>query len=343
LKEYLMVNFPVDLGNRTIESNLRDIFHSDMDFLSFADEHKDKKGNSKIGKWESYYYRTKSAINLRKKVAAYQRAGKQVLFNSISPALFSYGKWNNEQSALILDWTRTLYPYVRREKIRRDVAFSLHKNILNSGSRILCWSDSLIENLQEIYGVKSSSLIKAPAPFLFEKMDNPPRPTPEKPRVLFVGGDFYRKGGDVILDAVKKGLTNHCSLSMMTNDSQANVEGVNFLPGIKYGSAEHKNIFHDHDILLLPTRMDSLPQVIGEAASAGLAVITTKFALASKDVIQHGNSGFIAESSEECIMYLYELLKNRDLIDSFKQQGYDLMKSNYSAKTLRPKYLNMLS
>ncbi|MGZ5253578.1 MAG: glycosyltransferase family 4 protein [Flavitalea sp.] len=343
MKEFLMVNFPVDLGNRTIESNLRDIFHSDMDFLSFAEEHKEQSGSVKIGKWRSYYFRAKSAVNLRRKVASYQRAGKQVLFNSISPALFSYGKWNNSNSALILDWTRTLYPYVRKEKIKRDMAFSMHKNILNSSNRILCWSDALIENLQEIYGVKSSSLIKAPAPFLFEKMDNPPRLTPEKPRVLFVGGDFYRKGGDIILDAVKKGLTDNCTLSLMTNDQQANISGVNFLPGIKYGSADHKRIFNDHDILLLPTRMDSLPQVIGEAASAGLAVITTQFALASKDVIDHGESGFIAKSPEDCIMYLYELLNKPTLIDSFKQKGYDLMKSRYSAKTLRPYYLNLLS
>ncbi len=338
-----MVNFPVDLGNRTIESNLRDIFHSDMDFLSFADEHKNQSGTIKIGKWKSYYYRAKSAVNLRQKVSRYQRAGKQVLFNSISPALFAYGKWDDEKSALILDWTRTLYPYVRKERIKRDVAFTIHKSILNSSGKILCWSDALMENLQEIYGVNASSLIKVPAPFLFEKMDNPPRQTPEKPRVLFVGGDFYRKGGDVIVDAIKKGLTDYCSLSLMTNDRQANIPGVNFLPGIKYGSAEHKKIFNDHDILLLPTRMDSLPQVIGEAASAGLAVITTKFALASKDIIDHGQSGYIAESPEDCIMYLYDLIKRPDMIDIFKMHGYGLMNSRYSAKTIRPMYLNILS
>lgn len=341
MKDFLMVNFPVDLGNRTIESNLREIFSGEMDFLSFASEHKTIAG--KAGKWESLYYRTKSAVNLRSKVSYYQKAGKHVLFNSISPALFSYGIWNNEKSALILDWTRTLYPYVRKEKIKKDFAFTLHKNVLRSSSRIFCWSDALIENLQEIYGIEPSRLTKAPAPFLFEKMDNPPRPTPDKPRVLFVGGDFYRKGGDVILEAVKNGLTNHCELSLMTNDNQANIPGVNFLPGIRFGSDEHKRIFNDHDILLLPTRMDSLPQVIGEAASAGLAVITTKYALASKDVIDHGASGFIAETPEDCIMHLYELINKPGLIDEFKQAGYNLMKSRYSAENLRQHYLNILS
>ena len=41
----------------------------------------------------------------------------------------------------------------------------------------------------------------------------------------------------------------------------------------------HKFFFSSADIFILPTYRDAYPIVLGEAAAAGLAIITTKYAL----------------------------------------------------------------
>jgi len=200
-----------------------------------------------------------------------------------------------------------------------------------------------MENLERIYGIEKSRLFKVPAPFLVEQLDIPPRPTPAKPRVLFIGGELKRKGGDVLLQGWAHSLRDRCTLTMVTNDPSADIEGVHFLPGVKYGSAIHKKTFEEHDILILPTRMDAYPQVIGEAAAAGLAVITTKYALGAKEVIKDGVTGYIADTPEASIEFLSELLNNRHLIDLFKKKGYERMHQKFNRAAIRAGYLSVLN
>ena len=338
----LLVTFPVDLGNRTLESNQHSIFRNDMEFFRFAERHADDIDCGNLSFKKSLFYRIKSAFALRKIVRKYTREGKTILFNGLSPALFAYGVWKPEQTAIVFDWTRALYPSVLGMPIKQDWVFRLHRKVLRSCPKFLCWTEAIRANLSEIYGIDKSALFEVPAPFLVERLDIPPRPTPDKPRVLFIGGDLKRKGGDILLDGWQSLLKDKCSLTMVTNDPAANIEGIRFLPGIKYGSDIHKKTFEEHDILILPTRIDAYPQVIGEAAAAGLAVITTQYALGAKEVIVQGTTGYITDTPEESIVRLLDLLNNPALIDDFKKNGYKLMHQKFSKDIIRKRYLEVL-
>ena len=341
-KKTLLVTFPVDLGNRTIESNLQAIFIDDMNFYRFAEEHSTDIDHGSVSINKSIQYRVKSALGLREIVTQYTKEGKTILFNGLSPALFAYGCWKPERTAIVFDWTRTLYPTQLGQPYKKNWVFKLHKKILNSCPKILCWTDAIMENLIQVYGVKESSLFKVPAPFLVEKLNIPLRPTPLKPKVLFVGGDLRRKGGDVLLESWRLFLQDKCHLTMMTNNAAANIDGIKFLPGVKYGSDIHRKTFEENDILILPTRIDAYPQVIGEAAAAGLAVVTTKFALGAKEIITNGTTGFIANTPEESINQLRYLLDNPYLIEDFKKGGYSVMHSKFTKEAIRASYLNVL-
>lgn len=342
IKRNLMITFPVDLGNRTLESNLLEIFSDDLDFYCFASQHAENTGSGQISLSKSIWYRINSAFTLRRLVRKYTRAGKTVFFHGLSPALFSFGVWNPQQAVIAVDWTRNLYPSALGEPTDKNLLFKLHSRILRKCPKILCWTDAVRDNLHQIYGVDKSYLFKAPMPFLIDNLSFPHRITPQKPRVLFVGGDLKRKGGDLVLESWNS-LRERISLTMMTNDVLANVEGVNFLPGVKYGSEAHTKAFEEHDILILPTKIDGYPQVVGEAAAAGLAVITTKYALGAKEVIIDGKSGYITESSEECIERLWSLLDEHALIDSFKKAGSELMRRKFSQKLIRQTYLDIIN
>jgi glycosyltransferase involved in cell wall biosynthesis len=339
----LLVTFPVDLGNRTLEANQKQIFSNDMDFYRFAEGHATAMDHGKISLFSSIMYRLRSAYELRKVVREYTKQGKRILFNGLSPALFSYGVWKSQDIAIVFDWTRTLPDWTLGLPIKKDALFRLQRKVLRDCPTFLCWTDSIMENLEQVYGVKRSALFKVHAPFLTENLDIPPRPTPSKPRVLFVGGDLKRKGGDVLLDGWKKSLKDKCTLTMMTNDPSANVDGIHYLPGVTYGSEIHRKTYEEHDILILPTNFDAYPQVIGEAAAAGLAVITTKFALGAKEVVLYGESGYITDSQSECLTRLEDLISSPARIDEFKLRGYNHMHAKFSREAIRSSYLNIVA
>jgi glycosyltransferase involved in cell wall biosynthesis len=341
MKNILLVTFPVDLGNRTIESNLHDLFSNDMDFFRFASQHANELDKG-INYSRSVRDRLFSIYSLRKALRPYVRANGTVLFNGLSPAFLSYGSWRPENTAIVFDWTRLLYPSVLGAEIKKDWVFYLHRHVLRACPKILCWTDAIMNNLQEHYGVKPSQLYKVPAPFLVENFDIPPRPTPNIPRVLFVGGDLKRKGGDILLENYQTLLKSRCQLTMMTNDQAANIEGINFQSGIRYGTAAHKNIYEENDILVLPTRIDAYPQVIGEAAAAGLAVITSRFALGASEVVLNGVSGYVTETQQGCIDSLVNLLNTPVLIDEFKAAGYRHMHAKFSREQIKKQYLEVL-
>ena len=207
----------------------------------------------------------------------------------------------------------------------------------------MCWTDAVLNNIHLIYGIDKSKLFKVPAPYLISKLSILPRLTPLKPRVVFIGGDWFRKGGDVLLNAWETRLRLKCDLTILTSDKSLKIEGVTIHTNIRYGTLEHKQIFEQNDILILPGRFDAQPQVIGEAAAGGLAVITTRFALASSEIVLHEKSGFIAESPEESIDYLIELLDNPSKIDDFKKEGYKLMQENFSMEEIRKQYFKALA
>ena len=340
-KKDLLVTFPVDLGNKSYESNFMSIFADDLDFYRFP-EKETKPASDKLSLAKVILARVQAAFALRKVVKAYTKEGRKVIFHGISPALFSYGSWKPQQTAIVLDWTRNLYPSIQGNPLKKGLGYSLHRKILKAVPKLLCMTDAIKDNLGQLYGVKKEALIRVPAPLLVEKLNIPPRPTPPKPKVLFVGGDLKRKGADVLLQGFNKELREKCTLTMMTNDRAADVAGVNFLPGLTYGSPAHKKAFEDHDIFILPTRMDSYPVAIAQAAAAGLAVITTKFALGAKEVIINGTTGYIAETPEECIAKLDTLLNTPALIDEFKNKGYEYVHQKFGKENIRENYLKVL-
>lgn len=342
MNKILYVTFPVDLGSRTIESSLISIFEKKMSFYRFAERHVVAMDEGKISFIRSVMYRLVATRSLRIAIKKAVKSNQFVVFHCISPALFSFGIWKKKKSAIVIDWTWTIRDQVEGKPIKKNLLFYIQRHILRNCECLLCYTDALRNNLIHVYGIKPEFIQKVSDPLLVEEMNIAPRPTPSLPRVLFVGGDFLRKGGDVILNSWKEKLEGKCELSLMTNYYFKKEAGIQHIKNVKFGTPEHLRVFHEHDILLLPTRFDVYPQVIGEAAAAGLAVITTKFALGAPDVIENNRTGFICDSPEQCIEKLLYLISKRSLLNQFKQLGYEKVHENFSKLKIREEYLTIL-
>ena len=136
----------------------------------------------------------------------------------------------------------------------------------------------------------------------------------DKLRILFVGRDFMRKGGPVVLDAHRQlaalGLpietTVVSELRWSENDyigppdperSQAVMNsirrrGIRHYPGLPH--AEIVDLMRQADYLLLPTFHDTFGYVTLEAMSNGTPAIATS-TCAQNEMIEHGRSGYLLE------------------------------------------------
>jgi glycosyltransferase involved in cell wall biosynthesis len=95
------------------------------------------------------------------------------------------------------------------------------------------------------------------------------------PRILFVGGDFPRKGGDVLLRAFQTRLRGRAVLELVTSGDVPAQEGVRVHRGVQANSPELRALYSECDVFTLPTRADCLPLVCLEALASGLPVVAT--------------------------------------------------------------------
>lgn len=116
-------------------------------------------------------------------------------------------------------------------------------------------------------------------------------------RLLFVGGDFVRKGGLTLIEAFHQGLAQDCILDIVTKDVKikrdlAGVEGVQVHCGLTSNSSSLKELYAKADVFVFPTQADCFPIAVMEAMAAGLPVVATDVGALSEEV-ENGVNGLI--------------------------------------------------
>lgn len=138
-----------------------------------------------------------------------------------------------------------------------------------------------------------------------------------RPRVLFVGGDFARKGGcDLIAAWRAGGFARSADLDIVTDDPTAteDVPGIRVLRQIGSYSSAWADAWRRADVFVMPTRQDAFGLVFQEAAAAGLPRIGTS-TNAVPEMISDGVSGLLVTPGdrEGLAAALRKLLESSDL------------------------------
>lgn len=115
------------------------------------------------------------------------------------------------------------------------------------------------------------------------------------PRMLFVGGDFIRKGGMDLLEAWQAGgLQAYATLEVVTDWPIAGPlpAGVTLTRGVQAHTAEWRACWARADVFVMPTRNEAFGLVYQEAAAAGLPAIGTCHN-AVPEIIRDGETGLL--------------------------------------------------
>ena len=118
------------------------------------------------------------------------------------------------------------------------------------------------------------------------------------PRLLFVGGDFARKGGDVLLDALRAGLSERCEVDIVTGtEGIESTDRVRVHRGLTPTDPALRRLYNEADVFVLPTRADFSPMAVVEAMAAGLPVVTTDVGAISEQVVD-GETGLLTRPGD---------------------------------------------
>jgi alpha-maltose-1-phosphate synthase len=155
------------------------------------------------------------------------------------------------------------------------------------------------ESLQRRYPSCTAPVHVLPDPVLLEHFDRgwmeERRIRSGPPRLLFVGGDFVRKGGPDLLAAWRAGrLHESASLEIVTDWAIAEPlpPGVTLTRRVTPHSAAWRACWARADAFVMPTRNEAFGLVYQEAAAAGLPAIGTNHN-AVPEIIVDGETGLL--------------------------------------------------
>lgn len=175
-----------------------------------------------------------------------------------------------------------------------------------SAAAVVPWSEWAASSVVDDYGV-DPSVVTVVKPSLFLDDWVVGTRTRDGPvRILFVGGDFARKGGDDLLVALQS-LGTPWTLDAVTESDVRPASGVRVHHGLTPGSPALRALYANADIFALPTHGDCLPWVVLEAMASGLPVVSTDVGAIPETIGGHGGVCVSPGDREALLSALREL------------------------------------
>lgn len=187
-----------------------------------------------------------------------------------------------------------------------NAKFLWNKSTFNAATILVTWCHWAKDSLVSDYDIPTEKVIVIPPGVDMKQWrfgrNKTAVSTSQKLRLLFVGGDFVRKGGYTLIEAFRNGLQRDCTLDIVTKDINiqhelAGIEGVYVHCGLTANTAPLKELYDRADIFVFPTQGDCFPIAIMEAMAAGLPVIATDVG-ALREEVEDGVNGFILPPSD---------------------------------------------
>lgn len=224
------------------------------------------------------------------------------LFHTQSVSLFAAQATRGRKYAVSVDATPTQmdamgawYGHGKQHAAIEAVKARLYRQVLRDASAVVAWSDWAVTSLERDYGVARAKTAvvhpgAGPEFFALERACGPRVP----PAILFVGGDFERKGGRELLQVAEQ-LQGRAEFIFVTPVAVPAGPGITHIADATPGSERLLDCYRRADIFCLPTFADCTSVAVGEAMAAGLAVVTTDVG-SNSDLVEHGTTGLLVKA-----------------------------------------------
>ena len=207
--------------------------------------------------------------------------------------------------------------------------------LLRRAARVYPMSRWAGDSVTDDCGVPAARVTVMPPPLDLARFV-PPQPHAGGPlRVLFIGNDVRRKGLDRLAAWVAGPLAGQAELHVVSTDPAAaqlaNGAGI-VLHGFVANDELVGTLMPTMDVLCLPTRSDMSPQVLVEAAAAGIAAVASDVGGIS-DLILDGQTGLLVAGGDDAgfIAALSSLAADRARTRAMGRAGRALAEAHFDA------------
>lgn len=255
-----------------------------------------------------------SGVLARRRIRRLERTGERfdvLHFHRQATAYASISRIRRTPTIVSIDCTQgcfsesahPLEAYSYRPGIARD------GEVFRAARLIIATSEWAARSVQAEYPGCRTPLVVMATPidlacfdegWIAERYDRAEQPG-YRPRVLFVGGDFIRKGGPELLDVWRDGgFGARASLEIVTDapiDETRLPDGVAVRHGIRPYTAAWIECWRRADVFVLPTRQEAFGTAFQDAAAAGLPAIGTRI-MAVPELIEDNETGYLVPSGD---------------------------------------------
>lgn len=224
------------------------------------------------------------------------------------------------------------YGYAEMPKESYDSLYQNQYRTIHAATGILTLSSYAADSIARDFKYDRSNIypIGAGAAVSFSKPPSLATERYKKGEVLFVGRDWLRKGGPLLLEAfaIVKQAVPHATLTIVGPDinpapSQAGINFVGFLAKDDEAQRERlQSLFLESSVFCMPSVCETWGLVYSEAAMAGLPIAGFR-EWALPDVVEDGRSGLLSDqrSPEALAESLIRLLSDPAMAASFGREG----------------------
>lgn len=246
----------------------------------------------------------------------------------------------SKKYVLFLDWTRKLSerewpdwaPVEDNEK--REEWFKLEQNTCRNAALIFTVSEYTKRSVINDYGITADKVVVTGYGPTLDSLPNPNfKKEYDGKTILFVGFDFKRKGGYVLLDAFKKVIKIIPDAKLIIVgpiNLDINLPGVE-LKGSELNKAKIEDLYQQASVFAMPSLCEPFGLVFLEAMTHKLPCIGTNVD-AMPEIIKNDKTGFLVNphDSVDLAEKIVLLLKNHFLLKKMGEAGYSNLKENFT-------------
>ena len=238
----------------------------------------------------------------------------------------------NLPSAFIMKQIKSKKKILSVHGIYSDQVSMLHSKVTSSlvnfgENRVLDWADTLTTDSKAVQLAYKEKLGKTfeylPAPLDPDKFKEIPEVKKADNQIVYVGRDSYEKGIDILQSIESKinGKVVYCT----------NLDWKEAMVKLKESS-----------LLVVPSRMESIPQVIKEAFYLKVPVIATNVG-GNPELVTHQKTGILVppEDPEKLTIAINNLLDNEETGRNFANNAFEFINNNFSWDVLLEKYTSL--
>lgn len=264
-----------------------------------------------LGRWRKRYWQNNPAFRARSRLASnYAQSFRGKVDAVMQISLLFDATWEPISVPNLIYTDYTAHLSARRPDAGRSPFtpnqfrkwIQMEKQAYHRAAHIFTRGKFVRDSIVNEYGVPREKVTAVGGGVSFSSLPELlPKTGNVSPAALFIGRDFYRKGGDLLLKAFALVKKEHpdAQLLVMTRDSipeHLPIKGVEFLSP-KWDRKMLKKHFKRADLFILPSRLETWGDVLLEAMAYSLPCIGVREA-AMPEIIADGKTGILVDPED---------------------------------------------